>query len=216
MAEKPTLPNSTLSEEQLKLVEQTTLSHYNNSATSFWNGTKDHDVSQNYAALLAQFDESASLHILDFGCGPGRDVSYFKSLGHKPIGLDGSFEFCEMARKHTGCEILCQSFLDLNLEEAKFDAIFANASLFHVPKQKLSQVLSALHCSLKPGGILFSSNPRGNSEGISNGRYGNFMEFEEASACLSLAGFNVLNHYYRPEGLPIEQQPWLAIVSKRI
>lgn len=209
------MTNKLLSPEQLENVEKTTLSHYNNRAQSFWLGTKAHDVSQNYRALLSQFEYGVSLDILDFGCGPGRDVGHFKSLGHRPVGLDGSQEFCEMARQYSGCEILCQAFLALDLPTAAFDAVFANASLFHVPSQELPRILLELHACLRPGGILFSSNPRGNSEGWSGGRYGNFSEFDEASTNLQAAGFTILTHYYRPEGVPRDQQPWLAIVCKR-
>lgn len=208
------MTNNSLSLEQLENIEKTTLNHYNDNAQSFWHGTKGHDVSQNYSAFLSQCEQGAALDILDFGCGPGRDVAYLKSLGHRPVGLDGSPIFCEMARQYTGCEILCQEFLTLNLSTAAFDAVFANASLFHVPSQELPRILTELHTCLRPGGILFTSNPRGNSEGWSGGRYGNFIEFEEASNLLQAAHFSILSHYYRPEGVPKNQQPWLAIVCK--
>ena len=208
--------NKSYSPEQLKNVEESTVGHYEVNADSFWQGTKDHDVSQNYSALLSRFEPGASLDILDFGCGPGRDIAYFKSLGHRPVGLDGSETFCEMARQYTGCEILCQSFLQLDLPTAAFDAVFANASLFHVPRQALPDVLSKLHTCLHPGGILFSSNPRGNSEEWSGSRYGNYLELDEASANLKAARFTLLTHYYRPDGLPRNQQPWLAIVCKAL
>ena len=205
-----------LSPEQLETVEKTTLGHYNDNAQSFWEGTKDHDVAQNYHALLSHCEQGVSLDILDFGCGPGRDVSYFKSLGHRPVGLDGSPTFCEMARQYSGCEILCQEFLALDLPTAAFDAVFANASLFHVPSQELPRILAELHACLRPNGVLFFSNPRGNSEGWSGGRYGNFIELDEASTFLSAARFSILSHYYRPEGMPRNQQPWLAIISKSV
>jgi len=208
--------NNPLSPEQLENVEKTTLNHYNDHAQSFWHGTKAHDVSQNYRALLSQCKQGTTLDILDFGCGPGRDVGYFKSLGHRPVGLDGSQKFCAMARQYSGCEILCQNFLTLDLPTAAFDAVFANASLFHVPSQELPRILTKLHISLRPGGILFSSNPRGNREGWSSGRYGNFIEFDEASTILQAAHFSILTHYYRPEGVPRDQQPWLAIVCKSV
>ncbi len=205
--------NDSLSPEQLKDIERTTVGHYSDSAQSFWQGTKDHDVSQNYEALLSHCKQQTSLDILDFGCGPGRDVHYFKSLGHRPVGLDGSEEFCTMAREHSSCEILCQDFLTLDLPNTAFDAVFANASLFHIPSQELPRILTELHACLRPGGILFSSNPRGNSEGWSGNRYGNHIEYEQASRCLQDANFSILSHYYRPQGLPRHQQPWLAIVS---
>jgi len=202
--------------EQLTEIEKITLSHYDANALSFWQGTKDHDVTQNYQALLRQFPDGLTLDILDFGCGPGRDLSYFKSLGHRPVGLDGSHAFCTMARTNTGCQVLHQHFLSLALPHHGFDGIFANASLFHVPAQELPRVLRELHSTLRPGGILFSSNPRGNSEGWSGQRYGHFMEFEASNAYLEAAGFSVLEHYYRPYGAPREEQPWLAIVSRKI
>jgi SAM-dependent methyltransferase len=66
-----------------------------------------------------------------------------------------------MARAHSGCEVWHQDFLKLDLPEAHFDGVFANAALFHVPRQALPHVLLELHATLKPGGVLFSSNPRG-------------------------------------------------------
>lgn len=203
--------------DTIKEIEKITFSSYGQKAESFWENTKDHDVNQNYNAFLAPFNGKAGLDILDFGCGPGRDVLYFKSLGHNPVGLDGTLEFCEMARQQTGCTILHQSFNDLDLKENSFDGVFANASMFHVPSQNLNKVLKDLNKSLKPGGILFTSNPRGDEEGWSSPeRYGNFMQLDKSMEYLENAGFSVLNHYFRPPGLPLEEQKWLAMVSQTI
>jgi SAM-dependent methyltransferase len=205
-----------LSPEQLARIEAVTLAHYSDNALSFWRGTHDHDVAQNYQAFLSQFPPTQTLDILDFGCGPGRDVMYFKSLGHRPVGLDGSDAFCTMARENSGCRILHQHFLELSLPQQGFDGVFANASLFHVPGQELPRVLETLHAALRPGGILFSSNPRGNNEGWSGQRYGHFLEIETATTYLKDARFSVIDHYYRPAGAPRAEQPWLAIVSQKI
>jgi SAM-dependent methyltransferase len=202
--------------EELEEIETLTLSHYNQHADAFWEGTKDHDVTQNYAAFLAPFPADKKLDILDFGCGPGRDISYFQSLGHRPIGLDGCEMFCRMARRYTGCQILQQTFLNLALPRQAFDGIFANASLFHVPSQELPRVLDELQDALRPGGILFLSNPRGNNEGWFGQRYGHYMELEVSKTYLEQAGFEVIHHYYRPFGKPIPQQPWLAIVCRSV
>lgn len=203
-------------ESQLSEIETITVGHYENNASSFWQGTKDHDVSQNYEKFLSQFPAKYALDILDFGCGPGRDMGYFQSLGHRPIGLDGSESFCDMARENSGCPVLHQQFLTLNLPNKTFDGVFAHASLFHIPSQELPRVLRELHSALRPKGILFSSNPRGNSEGWSGQRYGHFVEFEESRDNLEAAGFEVLEHYYRPAGAQRAEQPWLAIVSRRV
>ena len=199
----------------LEEIEKFNIAHYEESAESFRIGTQDHDVSQNIAALLDALPKGKTHDILDFGCGPGRDLCVFKELGHRPIGLDGSKEFCKMAEKQSGCRTLNQQFLKLNLKENSYDGIFANASLFFIPSQELPRVLKQLHVSLRNGGILFSSNPRGNVEGWQGQTYGHYMEFEASELFLNQSGFKILKHYYRPEGKPKEEQPWLAIVSQR-
>jgi len=84
-----------------------------------------------------------------------------------------------------------------------------------VPSQLLPGVLDACYSALRTEGILFTSNPRGNAEGWQGNRYGHYMEYEDSSAYLEEAGFTILNHYYRPEGKPKNQQPWLAIVCQK-
>jgi SAM-dependent methyltransferase len=84
--------------------------------------------------------------------------------GHRVIGLDGAERFTEMARIHSGCEVWQQDFLELDLPDGYFDGIFANATLFHIPSQELPLVLLELRAALKPRGVLFSSNPRGQNE----------------------------------------------------
>jgi SAM-dependent methyltransferase len=199
--------------EKLSEIEAATLGHYNQHAEAYWHGTKDHDVSQNYAAFLAPFPKDKTLDILDLGCGPGRDVKYFQSLGHRPVGLDGSEVFCGMARQYTGCQILQQTFLNLDLLGLSFDGIFANASIFHVPSQELPRVLFELYTTLRPEGILFLSNPRGNSEGWSGQRYGHYTQLDASTHFLEEAGFEVIDYYYRPLGKPEHEQPWLAMVA---
>lgn len=206
-----------LDTEDLAQITATTLGNYNDVAEDFREGTRHHDVSQNIDALLRNIIAPAPFHILDFGCGPGRDLQTFTALGHIATGLDGSERFAEMARQDSGCEVLHQNFLELNLPTERFDGIFANASLFHVPLQELPRVLRKLHAALKPGGVLFSSNPRGgNQEGWTGERYGSFHDLDSWSALLIEAGFSEVEHYYRPPGLPRDQQPWLASVWRRV
>jgi SAM-dependent methyltransferase len=204
-----------LDRQELRRISRTTLAHYDASAESFWAGTRDHDVSQNVAALLARLGP-APARILDLGCGPGRDLKTFRELGHEAIGLDGSTRFVEMARRHSGCEVLQQDFLALELPAGSFDGVFANASLFHVPLQELPRVLGELRLALRPGGVLFSSNPHGqNQEGWQGRRYGAYLDLETWRANVAAAGFQELEHYYRPAGLPRSQQPWLAMLCRR-
>ncbi|MBI5790986.1 MAG: class I SAM-dependent methyltransferase [Rhodocyclales bacterium] len=206
----------TLDPEAVQQLVERTLGHYQSRAEAFWEGTRNHDVAQNIDALLRHIQGTPPYTVLDFGCGPGRDLRAFIERGHHAIGLEGAQALAEMARKHSGCEVWQQDFLRLLLPVAHFDGIFANASLFHVPRQELPRVLRALRSTLKPGGVLFSSNPRGeNQESINGERYGAYYDLTTWRDYVVDAGFVELEHYYRPTGLPCEQQPWLASVWRR-
>lgn len=206
-----------LDTNDLQKISQVTVGHYDKHAQDYWEGTRDHDVSQNIAAFLHYLDRPSGAAILDFGCGPGRDLITFAGLGHRATGVEGSGEFVAMARKNSGCDVWQQDFLNLDLPQNEFDGVFANATLFHVPSQELPRVLKDVHACLKPSGILFTSNPRGqNREGWQSDRYGAFHDLDAWRKYLTTAGFGELTHYYRPEGLPREQQPWLASVWRRL
>ena len=194
-----------------------TLEHYNRHAADFWEGTHDHDVSQNIEALLQYIEGAPPFAILDVGCGPGRDLKVFAGLGHSAVGVEGAARFVAMARAHSGCVVWQQDFLKLDLPTCHFDGVFANAALFHVPGQELARVLRQLHDTLKPGGVMFTSNPRGNNEeGWNGGRYGAYHDLETWRRYMSAAGFLELTHYYRPRGMPRDQQPWLASVWRSL
>jgi len=202
--------------EELERIAERTLGHYDASAEAFWEGTRDHDVRQNIAALLRHLEGPGPFAILDLGCGPGRDLATFRALGHEAIGVDGAARFVAMARAHSGCEVWQQNLLALALPAARFDGIFANAVLQHVPESELARVLGELRAALKPRGVLFSSIPRGHGEaGWNNGRYSVYREPAAWQRHGADAGFVELEHYYRPEGRPREQQPWLASVWRR-
>lgn len=205
-----------LSRHDLAQITSRTLDHYEHHAQAFWDGTREHDVRQNIAALLQAIQGTPPHVVLDLGCGPGRDLKTLREAGHEAIGLDGARHFVDMARQHSGCTVWHQNFLALNLPSGRFDGVFANASLFHVPRQELPRVLGQLRTTLKPGGVLFTSNPLGhNQEGWAGQRYGTYHDLAHWRQYLVEAGFVELSHYHRPAGLPPEQQHWLASVWRR-
>jgi SAM-dependent methyltransferase len=201
---------------ELAELSKRTLAHYDNHAEAFWEGTRDHDVSQNIQALLTALGGPGPHRILDFGCGPGRDLVELKRQGQDVVGLDGSLAFAQMARALSGASVLHQDFLQLDLPANEFDGVFANASLFHVPSQELPRVLGQLRACLRPGGVLFCSNPRGNNnEGYNGERYGAYHDEQHWHDLVVSAGFDAVSCYYRPTGLPRAQQPWLATLWRK-
>jgi SAM-dependent methyltransferase len=199
--------------------EEITIAEYQLTAESFRDGTWNHDVSQNRAALIAALPNTPG-KILDLGCGPGRDLVAFQQLGHLVTGLDATPAFVEMAKQAANCPVWEQSFLSLDLPANHFDGIFANASLIHVPTSEMLRVLQDLHKSLVDRGTLAMSMMRGSYEGFSErttgSRYVAGWEYATLAPQLLAAGFQILNHYYRPPGMPIEQQSWLVIVAQKV
>jgi SAM-dependent methyltransferase len=154
LLERGGTPSGPLTVEELDHIAALTLAHYNERAEDFWRGTRDHDVSQNIAALLRHVEATPPFTILDVGCGPGRDLKTFTELGHRAIGLEGTQRLASMARAYSRCEVWEQNLLALHLPAERFDGLFANAVLFHVPSEALPRVLRTLHAALKPGGVL--------------------------------------------------------------
>jgi SAM-dependent methyltransferase len=128
-----------LNSQDLEKIASLTLDHYNERAEDFWQGTRDHDVKQNIAALLQWIEGKPPFRILDFGCGPGRDLKVFSELGHIAVGLEGAAHFAEMARTHSGCKVWQQDFLKLDLPNKHFDAVLNFSST--------SMANSWTHCS---------------------------------------------------------------------
>ena len=202
--------------QELQRLSEITIDHYDRMAGDYWHGTQNHDVSQNYEAFLEAIEGKPPYDILDLGCGPGRDLQYFNSMGHAVIGLDGSEALVSLARLNSGCEVLQQNFLAMNLPEYRFDGVFANASLFHVPSQELPRILLEVSTTLKSRGVLFCSNPRGNNEeGMGGSRYSCFFDLDTWRDYVVDAGFIEVRHYFRPTGLPRDRQPWLATVWRK-
>ena len=212
-----TRPLRAIEPAELAALRDATVSHYEQNADDFKRGTWHHDVSQNVEALLRHLQGDGPHDILDLGCGPGRDLITFRDRGHRPVGLDATPTFVTLAQEASGCEVWHQDFLALDLPAARFDGIFANAVLFHVPSQELPRVLRDLRSSLREDGVLFCSNPRGPDLERQQGmRYGCYLTEETWTAYARDAGFALLEHYFRPPGKPREQQPWLATVWRRV
>ena len=215
--------------EEIRLAAESTIADYAAVAQGYAQGNMAHDVSQNIEAMLEPLRSSPirspPFDILDVCCASGRDLATFKQLGHRPVGLDGVEAFCEMSRALSGCEVWQQSLTALDLPEARFDAIFCNACLFHVPSAALPTTLAQLAAALRPGGTLFVSNAHGfgeDREGWTAGRTATTRSYvtwlsEETwvRVCKEATDLNLLQLYYRQPGKVKSQQPFLATVWQK-
>jgi hypothetical protein len=115
----------TMNSDAIEHIAARTLAHYEHHADEFWQGTRDHDVSQNIAALLHYIEAPPPFELLDFGCGPGRDLKTFQELGHHPTGLEGA-QRLEMApvRLHARTLNFETSFVRLHYGTPNFEIPF--------------------------------------------------------------------------------------------
>lgn len=149
-----------------------TLKYYNENAQSFASGT----VSVKFTEVQDKFLEKLNpdAYILDFGCGAGRDTKYFLSRGYQIDAIDGSEQLCRIASKYTGIKVRQMLFQELD-EKEKYDGIWACASILHLPKKQLREVLKNMYAALKSKGWIYTSFKYGKFEGERNGRY--FTDF---------------------------------------
>ena len=199
--------------ERIKAMNDT-LSYYNQNADSFIKGTRDADMSEQYHRFLKHL--SPGDHILDLGCGSGRDSAYFSSLGFAVTAADGSEELCKRVKENYGMDALCIKFEELSFVAA-FDGIWACASLLHVKKADMPGVLTSVSNGLKPGGVLYASFKYGSEERICNGRFFNDYTQKDLDTLLTAENQLSLLEYWITEDVRPERsgERWLNFVAKK-
>ena len=194
-----------------------TLTYYQENAQAYYQKHKDDDLSTNYALFQKAWLHKTKKRILDFACGPGRDILYFQKRGYKVEAFDACPEFCEIASEINTLTVECKNFYDLDLKKNYYDGVFANSVIFHIEPQELNQILREIHQSLAENGVFFSNIPLlhpTNTE--DNGTFINLMKKEEYLKNLENAGFKIIEAELRPLFLPVEEQNWLAVLAQKL
>ena len=158
---------------------QYTLNYYNTTAQAFTASTIKVVFTEIQSTFLSYLPPRS--HILDFGCGSGRDTKYFLAQGHQVDATDGSEELCKIAGEYTGIPVKQMLFEELDGVE-EYDGIWACASILHVAKAQLPEILQKMTTATKKGGIIYASFKYGDFEGEKNGRFFTYLtegSFEE-------------------------------------
>ena len=191
-----------------------TLKYYNENAQSFASGT----VSVKFTEVQDKFLEKLNpdAYILDFGCGAGRDTKYFLSRGYQIDAIDGSEQLCRIASKYTGIKVRQMLFQELD-EKEKYDGIWACASILHLPKKQLREVLKNMYAALKSKGWIYTSFKYGKFEGERNGRY--FTDFTTDTFkdfIHDMHGFKIEEHWITGDVRPGRgEEKWLNLLLQK-
>ena len=189
-----------------------TISYYEEHAVEFCRSTLEADMTYCRDRFLKYLNPGS--RILDAGCGSGRDSKAIVELGHYVTAMDASPKICAEAEKVLGQKVLCQSFEELDMENT-FDGIWACASLLHVYRERIPDVLYRLKRALKEGGVLYASFKYGDGEVIKRGRY--FSNYNERTLkeLMQDAGFEILELFVTEDVRRDRSgEKWVNVIGK--
>ena len=154
-------------------------------------------------------------HILDIGCGSGRDAKYYRSKDYLVTGIDPSIELCRIASEYAGISVINACIEEVIIKD-KFDAIWACASLLHIKKRNMPLVLGKIHTFLRPKGILYASWKKGTGERKQNGRYFCDYTFEEINELLAdFSEFQIVEEWESVQENNDGKTKWINIILRK-
>ena len=190
-----------------------TTRYYNDNSTVFFEETVCADVTPLYERFLKYVPEGGK--ILDLGCGSGRDVKAFRDRGYVADGVDRSEELCKLASEYTGVKIKQMDFAQLDAV-AEYDAIWACASLLHVPCEELPKIIELARRALKPSGVMYMSYKYGDYEGDRDGRFFNDMTEEKfADVFAGTDGLTLVEEWYSEDVRRGKDVKWYNVILSK-
>lgn len=193
---------------------KTTLDYYQRNANVFVEGTLSADMHDAQKRFLNMLKPQA--YILDFGCGSGRDAKAFLSRGYRVDAIDGSPELCRIASELIGNPVKQMLFDELSSIN-QYDGIWACASILHIPKRELVDVLRKISDALKDSGVLYTSFRYGSFEGMRGGRY--FIDLTEDTLrklMEEVPSLQIIDTWITDDVRPGREERWLNTLARRI
>ncbi len=157
------------------------MNYYDQYSQLFIDSTLNVDMSDLYSMFLENIPKGS--YILDIGCGPGRDLNYFRENDYNAKGLEPSSKLAAYARAFSQCEVIEIGIEDYESKE-KYDGIWACASLLHLDTENLEQAFIKISGLMHDTSIFYCSFKYGSYEGKRNGRFFNDQTLESVEALL--------------------------------
>jgi superfamily II DNA or RNA helicase/HKD family nuclease/SOS-response transcriptional repressor LexA len=189
------------------------LDYYNQNAASFFSSTVGVDMSPLWVRFLALVPDGG--HILDAGCGSGRDTYFFTRRGYQVSAFDASPELAKLATAHTGIDVQVRTFASIS-ESGRYDGIWACASLLHVARSNMVDALERCWNALKPGGVFYMSFKLGSRDRHENGRdFTDATEDDVRDWCSTLPELCDIQCWITADQRPGRAEPWLNVLAMR-
>jgi hypothetical protein len=155
--------------------------------------------------------------ILELGCGGGSYAEFMMKNEFDVHPTDGTPEIAAKAEERLGIPVRTLRFDQIDQLEL-YNAVYASASLLHVPFDNLPLVLAKIHAALIPGGLHFASYKGGGKAGWDRfGRYFNYLSFAQAQELYETSApwADVAVNETTGGGYDGLQGPWLTIFARK-
>lgn len=158
-------------------MDKKTIEFYNQNAASYAESTIGLDISEQHNDFIQRLPVAGK--ILDAGCGSGRDLVAFKSLGFETVGIDASKALVEIAQSNAKTDVYEKSFAQIDWKD-EFDGVWCMASLLHLNREELKEALVNISTALKPSGQLYASFKNGEGDAYDNkGRFFSYHTLDD-------------------------------------
>lgn len=190
-----------------------TIKFYDRYGEEFFEATVGADASGLYERFLQYVPKGG--HILDLGCGSGRDSKNFLDMGYQVEAVDGSVKMCGLASAYIGQRVRRCRFDEIDYQN-EFDGIWACSSLLHIRKQEMRGLLPKLAKALKCGGVMYASFKNGNEEKFESGRlYSDYTMDELKELCASEESMRLQELFLSEDICPGKAHRWINVILKK-
>jgi len=187
--------------------------YYNINAEEFYTSTLNIDMSALYEPFTSYLKPNDT--ILDAGCGSGRDSKFFLEKGYTVEAFDASSIMVKMAQELTGIAIKQLKFQQLD-EIEKYDAVWACASLLHIPMSELLGSMQRIANSLKDNGVWYLSFKYGDGERKTSNRQFTDLNEELLSTLIKkIKHLSLIKTWITKDTRPKRKDVWLNALIKK-
>jgi ubiquinone/menaquinone biosynthesis C-methylase UbiE len=160
-------------------------------------------------------------HVIDIGCGSGRDISILMKLGYECVGVDASKGMLNIAKmKNKNVKFIQLNIYELEKLKQQFDGFICMATLLHIPRQKISKALQQIKKILAESSVGIITLKKGEGEefevrdidGRHEERFFVYWSKEDFESALKNNDFKVLEYNLYPIG----RNDWHCFVVKNL